>query len=27
MMWRVGCLALRVAVRHGAAIAGPLWFF
>ncbi|EOE5611165.1 heme exporter protein CcmB [Salmonella enterica subsp. enterica serovar Infantis] len=27
MMWRVFCLELRVAFRHGADIAGPLWFF
>lgn len=26
-MWRVFCLELRVAFRHGADIAGPLWFF
>ncbi|MEH1696556.1 hypothetical protein V7G13_02225, partial [Salmonella enterica subsp. enterica serovar Enteritidis] len=26
MMWRVFCLELRVASRHGADIAGPLWF-
>ncbi|ENU6585978.1 hypothetical protein ACKGHV_002620, partial [Salmonella enterica subsp. enterica serovar Kentucky] len=26
MMWRVFCLELRVAFRHGADIAGPLWF-
>ncbi|ENT4186578.1 heme exporter protein CcmB, partial [Salmonella enterica subsp. enterica serovar Infantis] len=25
MMWRVFCLELRVAFRHGADIAGPLW--
>ncbi|EHJ0024967.1 heme exporter protein CcmB, partial [Salmonella enterica] len=25
--WRVFCLELRVAFRHGADIAGPLWFF
>ncbi len=27
VMWRVFCLELRVAFRHGADIAGPLWFF
>ncbi|HCC0889371.1 TPA: heme exporter protein CcmB [Salmonella enterica] len=27
MMWRILCLELRVAFRHGADIAGPLWFF
>ncbi|HHR4044188.1 TPA: heme exporter protein CcmB, partial [Salmonella enterica] len=27
MMWRVFCLELRVAFRHCADIAGPLWFF
>ncbi|EBV5583738.1 heme exporter protein CcmB, partial [Salmonella enterica subsp. enterica serovar Java] len=27
MMWRVFCLELRVAFRHGADIAGPLCFF
>ncbi|EHL3470843.1 heme exporter protein CcmB, partial [Salmonella enterica] len=27
MMWRVFCLELRVAFRHCADIASPLWFF
>ncbi|EBN8668146.1 heme exporter protein CcmB [Salmonella enterica] len=27
MMWRVFCLELRVAFRHSADIASPLWFF
>ena len=27
MMWRIFCLELRVAFRHRAEIANPLWFF
>jgi heme exporter protein B len=26
-MWRIFCLELRVAFRHRAEIANPLWFF